>query len=73
MRKRGLISPCLSLQCFSYQSIDPLVAICWSIVDFHGSKFLKLSNIYFLVVFSCISLFSCVFGLSNPLTKLCLV
>jgi hypothetical protein len=56
-RKRGLISPYLSIRCFSYQSIDPLVAICWSFFYFHGSKFIKLSNIYFLVVFSCIFFF----------------
>ena len=72
-RKRGLISPCLSLRCLAYQSFVPLVAICWSIFYFHGSSFSRFSNIYFLVVFSCISLFSCVFGFSNQLTKFCLV
>jgi hypothetical protein len=71
--KRGLISPFLSLRCFSYQSIYSLVAICWSYFYFHGSKFLKLSNIYFLVFFSYIILFSHVFGLSNPLTNFYLV
>ena len=72
-RKRGLISTCLYIQCFAYQSIDPLVAICWSFFYFHGSKFLNISNIYFLVFFSCIYLFSCVFGLSNQLKNFCLV
>jgi hypothetical protein len=68
-RKRGLISPCLSLWCLAYQSIVPLVVICWSIFYFHGSSFSSFSNIYFLVVFSCIFLFSYVFGFSNQLTN----
>jgi hypothetical protein len=38
----------------------PLVALCWSLFDFHGSKFLMLSNIYFLFVLVYFFVFICV-------------
>jgi len=33
-RKRGHVSPCLSLQFLANQYIDPLVVICWSLFYF---------------------------------------